>query len=238
MQQLLAENTDNVPLLVSWIQGLLRHEEADDVQAWFIKLEEREPATLRTLSLKALLLHNQGMGAEAVPFLRELAKEDPDNVRPVALLLEQIGQVNAAEEMYRGYVSQVQQPERVLVLAAFLGRQNRPDDALALCEPAWKTCPPTAVADTSVTVLYTSRVGEEQCQRVAGWLEEAIRHHPDRPGLVFQLANVRHKQGRHSDAVALFRRVIEREPSNALALNNLAWLLVLKEGKAAQRRLN
>ncbi|MBY0522441.1 MAG: tetratricopeptide repeat protein [Gemmataceae bacterium] len=237
MQMLLAENGDNAAYLAFFVQGLLRRDDADTAETWFTRLEQREPNVFRTRALKALLLYAQGKGAEAVPLLEEVAREDSARAREAAQVLEQIRQAGAAEKLLRAYVAEADEPERTLVLAAFLGRQNRPDEALALCEPAWKTCTARAVADTSVTVLYRSKVTPEQCQRVAGWLDTAIRKTAERPeqaALRFQLANVRHMQGRHEDAVTLYRQVIEQEPSDALALNNLAWLLVLKEGKAAE----
>ncbi len=234
MQHLLTDNGDNVTYLAYFVQGLLRHDDVDEAAIWFARLQQREPETVGTLTLKALLLAAQGKGAEAVPFLQQLAGADAARMRNVALLLERIGQVAAAEKMWRDYVAQSSHPERVLELALFLGRQNRAEEALALCEPAWKTCPPETVADASVTVLYAARVTPAQCQRVAGWLEAAIQKHSERATLLFQLANVRHMQGRYPDAVKLFRQVIERDPRHALALNNLAWLLIFKENKGKE----
>lgn len=237
MQQLLAENSDNAVYLAYYVQGLLRHDDADEAEVWLPKLEQREPDTFRTLALKARLLHAQGKAAQAVPLLEAFAKENPDHTRDVAVALEQIGQAAPAEKLFRAYVKQGDEPERVLELVGFLGRQNRAQEALVLCEPAWKTCPARAVADASVTVLYQAKASAAQCRQVADWLEAALRKNPERTdqaALQFQLANVRHMQGRHAEAVTLFGKVVELEPHHALALNNLAWLLVLKEGKAPE----
>jgi pentatricopeptide repeat protein len=51
--------------------------------------------------------------------------------------------------------------------------------------------------------------------------------------MVFQ-ADLRLLQSRYADAVAIYRRVLERDSHNATALNNLAWILALKQGKGAE----
>jgi tetratricopeptide (TPR) repeat protein len=47
--------------------------------------------------------------------------------------------------------------------------------------------------------------------------------------LLLALADLRDLQGRYDDAQALYRRVLEQDPGNALAINNLAVLLALQQ---------
>jgi len=49
--------------------------------------------------------------------------------------------------------------------------------------------------------------------------------------ILVSLAAVRDFQGRQAEAIDMYRKVIAQFPDNAVALNNLAWLLALKEGK-------
>jgi predicted Zn-dependent protease len=48
---------------------------------------------------------------------------------------------------------------------------------------------------------------------------------------MLQLAALRDLQGRYEDAQTLYSEVIKLDEKNAIALNNLAWLTALREGK-------
>lgn len=67
--------------------------------------------------------------------------------------------------------------------------------------------------------------------RLAGKLPDAIaslerwaRDNPDNPGFNTILADAYIKVGERLKAVQLYRRILERQPENVPALNNLAWL--------------
>lgn len=210
--------------------NLLRRSELAEAQLWQDKLDRLEPEAPRALELKALLLGKQGKSAVAVQFLRKLAAGNETNVLSVATVLEQIGQVAAAQEMFESYAANTKEPERVLVQAAFLARQNRAGEALDSCERAWETCPPEAVASASVAVLYMAKSAEAQFPRVADRLEQAMTRFPDKVVLLTNLAAVRRLQGRHQDAVMLLRQASARDRSDSSVFNNLAWLLAL-DGK-------
>ncbi len=132
--------------------------------------------------------------------------------------------------MYEKYAANTKEPERVLLLAAFLARQNRPAEALDLCERAWQTCPPETVASVSVAVLYTSKSAEAHYTRVANRVEQAIARYPDKKVLLTNLAVVRRLQGRQKECIDLFRKASGGDKSDAMVLNNIAWLLVM-DGK-------
>jgi tetratricopeptide (TPR) repeat protein len=223
---------------------LLRPEKLADaklreVRAYQADLEAVEPGTFRSLEVKARLLKREGKAAEVVPSLKKLAATDDTLVRPVAALLDQIDQTAAAGEMYEHYVAQSKDPQAVLVLAAFLGRHDRLSEALALCEKAWKTCPPEAVSGACVVILHEAKSGLTGAPRVSAWIEQAIDRNPDKTGLLTDLAAVRRLQGRHQDAVELLRKISARDKSDPLALNNLAWLLALTgKGDEAIEKIN
>lgn len=214
--------------LADYCAMLLRRNELTDARAWQAKLEHAEPDSPRSWDIKARLLAKQGKGATVVPGLKKLGEQDPALLVSIARLLEQIGQTAAAQEMFEKHVATAKEPQRLLVLAAFFGRQNRPGDALDLCERAWQTCPPTVVASTSVAALYAAKTPEPHANRVVERLQAAIAAHPDQPALLSHLAAVRRLQGRHDDAIALLRQVADRDKSDSVVRNNLAWLLALK----------
>src|SRR5439155_26335679 len=115
-------------------------------------------------------------------------------------------------------------------------------EALDLCEQALKTCPPEAVGGASVAVLRDVRPAagkpedewKTQAARVQGWVREASAKAPNSAGLLLQQADLLDLMGRAGEAAALYRKVLEREPTNHVALNNLSWLLAQRPETAAE----
>jgi tetratricopeptide (TPR) repeat protein len=56
-------------------------------------------------------------------------------------------------------------------------------------------------------------------------LEEWIKGHPDDTATLLTLGDFYSGLDREQDAIATYRKVLEREPQSVRALNNLAWLL-------------
>lgn len=149
-------------------------------------------------------------------------------VRVIARYLEELEQYPHAEEAFDDYAKRSKQPEAVLELAAFLARRNRIDEALQICESAWKNCNPQDVARVSVGTLRSAgKPTAAQIQRVESYLtdalEEATPEHWTQ--LVTTFADLRDLQGRHDESSNIYREMLKRDPRNATALNNLAWLL-------------
>jgi tetratricopeptide (TPR) repeat protein len=135
----------------------------------------------------------------------------------------------AAEKMYRALVSK--QPRRTPVLVFFLARHGRPQEALDLGERAGVNCPAEALGYAIVTGLHGRSVDKSMFQRAEAWLAKALAQKPGSAALQNCLAECRNWQGRYKEAIDLYRDVIARHPDSAVALNNLAWLLAVAEGK-------
>jgi tetratricopeptide (TPR) repeat protein len=230
LQALLANNGENPLYLAHNTLVLLRQGETDEAQSWLEKLEKLEPKTLRTIELKARILKAQGRAVQAVPLLEALVQGKDDQVVRVAKLLEDLGQVAAAERLYRRFASQKQQPQAILVLAGFLGRQNRLAEAIDLCESAWASCPPDAVALATVAVLFSAPIDLAQCRRAAESFERELKKTPQNAAIVFHLGNVRCLEGRYEEAEKLYRQSYALDPNNSGPLSNLGWLLARRDG--------
>jgi tetratricopeptide (TPR) repeat protein len=234
MLTLLAEHGTNPDYLAYYAESLVRRNEFTDARTWLARLEELEPKTFRSLGIKALVLKAEKRTAEAVPLLTALAKEQPKEVLPVAGLLEGLGELRAAEEMYRKYASPPEKPEAVLTLAQFLGRQQRTREALDLCEGTWKTCPPLKVSLACVYVISKAPVDKVQAERVERWLQAAVEKDPKSLALRVGLGVFHTLQGRYADAEASYRQALAVNGTYVAALNNLAWLLSFQAGKGAE----
>ena len=141
-----------------------------------------------------------------------------------AKLLASFRQFAAAERVYRRGMKLSSQPDDIFPLIAYVVNQRRIDDALDLCEQAWKDATPAAAANTSVAVIRAGTATPAQITRVDDWLQAAIQEHADDAQLLVHLADLRDYEGRYDDAEQIYRRTLSLDGTRLLALNNLAWL--------------
>src|SRR4029077_515784 len=104
-----------------------------------------------------------------------------------------------------------------------LGRQNRVDEALALCERAWQTCPPGAVAGASLGVVRVGQADAQQIRRVEIWLQAAVAKEPKAVPVLLPWAEFQDFQARYQEARRTYQTVLSQYPRHVVALNNLAW---------------
>ncbi|MBY0523237.1 MAG: tetratricopeptide repeat protein [Gemmataceae bacterium] len=216
--------------LAYYIDALLRHQDTREAELWLGRFEKLEPESWRTLQFKARLLTQRKQGDEAIRLLRAYKGEAAG--LPVALLLEELGHTAAAEPVMRQFAADAKGPEGSLALAAFLGRRGKTEEALDLCERAAVKCPPESIAATCIGILRAAPAPQAQLTRVDQWLTASLRKKPTAPVLLIALADLRDLQGRYADALAMYRLVLQNDPKNALAINNLAVLLALHEKSA------
>ena len=224
----------NLLYLTRLAQGLLRNRETDAVEPLLAKLEELYPTASATLDIKVRLLAAQGKGQKVVELLTQYAEKNEDKLLPVALLLEELKQPKAAEDVLRQYVAKSKVPESPLVLAQFLGRQEgRLDEALELCQKAVPTCRAETIAKVCLTILYKAKPSKDQCQRVEQMLTAALQK--ERTAILLDYLGAFHNlQGDFPAAEADFRAVLKLEPKDLTALNNLSWLLAFQLSKNAE----
>ena len=231
---LLAEQPDEPAYLSFYIQILLAGKRLDEVEPFLKRYEKAQPRALGPLRLRTRLLHARGKAEQAVPLLRAFAAAKPDELRSVAELFDELGQPVAAEETYRRLIRRKERPQDVLLLATFLGRQRRVAEGLELCGAAWKTCPPDAVATASVTVLVAGQASADRCRQVAAKLEEVRGTLPQNTDILRALAMVRRLEGRIPESIEVYHELVRRDPKDAQALNNLAWLVAMGAGKGEE----
>jgi tetratricopeptide (TPR) repeat protein len=239
-RSVLAGNADNPAIIHLCVRSLLRHNDAEDMSTWLDKLQKLDgPQSLRVLEIRVRLLKAQGKLEEGAKLLKEFA-ERPDavdaNLETAAALLEEFAKPKAAEDLYRKLVERPGRSDKILLLAGFLGRQGRAPDiqeALDLCDKAWQTCAPDKVALIAIAILNGIKTpSPQQIERVERGLMEALRKSPQSLALQFYMAGLRSLERKYDEAAKLYRQIIEQDPRNALARNNLAWLLAAHDGKA------
>jgi tetratricopeptide (TPR) repeat protein len=239
LESLLARRGTHRVYLAYQARSHLRRKETAAAGPLLARLEEFHPGSWEAVEIKARLLQAQGNGVLAARVLQKFLRsqsgraEEEGRAWLVASLLEELGQP-AAEQVWRDYVAASRRPESVLTLAGYLGRQKRLPEALDICDEAWARCPPETVAATSVALLRDAAPSPALGERVERRLTAALEKAPTSSGLLLALGDFRDWQGRYPESQACYRRILERDPDNVRALNNLAWLLALQQNAAAE----
>ncbi len=217
-----------------FVDMLLEHNEVVDAESWLDRLDQVQPAA--ALLLRAQVAAKQGHPEEAANMLKRMLPSGPlppdqlPRLRAIAQLMEQQGMRLAAEEMYRRYMAAEPGPG-ALLLAQFLGRNGRIDEALDLCDDAFRTETVVAVLDAAYAIAHAEgrKVSEPQLERMAGWYRRALRDDSDSPALILRMADFQELRGNHAEAEKLYRDALARKDltpmQRAIGLNNLAFLL-------------
>lgn len=221
---------DNPSILAEAGRFLVRHADLDGAALALRALETHHPQMVAAKFLRARLLHAQNQTAKAFALLRECAEKDGANRKALAGVLEELGQYAEAEAQLRAS----KRPEDILSLVEYLVRRKRYVDALDVCEGAWENSPPVAVAEACLTVLAEMPASTAAAGRVAARVQAALEKSPDDLGLLAALAAVRNFEGQFDDAEKLYRRILKKDSGHVAALNNLAWLLALRGGRAGE----
>lgn len=234
----LAAREDRAQFVAPCVNALLRNKEFSEVPTWLTKLKRLEPNSLRTLSAEARFLKSERKDAEALALIKQMQQQaKPNEWLELAQLCEELTEYDQAIDLYRRFAAQASRPEPILNVALCLARKGDIDGGLAICDAAWKNCAPESVAEATVQVLATTkRRSDQQYQNVGSQMQEALNKNPKSLVLTLHLAAIRSIQSRYNEAVELYRKVLEMDPNNVLAMNNLAWLLAASgdESKATE----
>ena len=250
-EALLQKDGANALYLSELLAAALKHEPADAQLAARLRprldrLRAVEPESIRTVVMSARFAKAFEKSEEAATALRKVAdratqdagpggasvtSEERIEVRIAAETAEELHLQPTAETLFRFFAEHVEQPNDALVLATYLGRRSRFDDALTVVETQAKQCLPDAVGVTAVNVISLGEAPAPQVERADRLLADALEAEPQSLRLVTALAGLRTIQGRFDEAETLYRRVIAESPENAAALNNLAWLLAVTNQK-------
>jgi cellulose synthase operon protein C len=222
--------------LLKRYQGDQNQEGLSEAQDLIEKLKTLSPNAFNVVAFEARLYKAQNQIDKAVELIQASAKR-PNLSDPLwqalANLADELGQAKLAEDLLRQSVEKSNRPQNRLALATFLGRHGRVKEALDQCEQLWKgTTDPEELVRSTLAVLLSSSSDHDKAQvdRVAGWMQKGLEQKPKSSVLVIALGNLRERQGRFQEAEALYAQEIKQGQGDPIALNNLAWLMALRNG--------
>ena len=102
------------------------------------------------------------------------------------------------------------------------------EEALEICEKSWEACVSYAVAVACLDVLRNAKGSPDQQLQVERRIKAAIEKNRNSVPLLLVLADLQEQLGRFDDAAATDRAVLVKDPTNVVALNNLAVILAWK----------
>jgi tetratricopeptide (TPR) repeat protein len=225
--------------LAHYTRYLISHNQLDQAGRQMAELKKRDPKGLVTLEAEAALLKARNRDQELLTLLEARGQQAPDQIGEVARLLDRYGFAKEAEAAYKAFVARApDQPERILALASFLARRDRSAEATEICKRAWSTCPPERVAATALSIWNNPSTDAAQKSLVGAWLLEALKKSPKAAApLRSDLATIYLQEGRYDEAESLFREILSSDPEDLKALNNLAWILALRDSSKTDEAL-
>ncbi|WP_169978972.1 tetratricopeptide repeat protein [Tautonia rosea] len=230
---------DTIQTAEAQARYLVATDKLDEAIAGLQRFADRQPDQLEAV---ALLVDRLDSPARAEPLYRRLV-EQGDTPAPLlrlasALERQEGDRLAEAEQLYRQFATESSEPTAVFPLAGFFARQGRLDDALALCEQAVASCPPNAVANAVVALIFGRAANSDQLDRAATLVDQLRIKNPNEVEILFQLANLRSLQGRNDEVERLFRDSVRRAPGQPGPLNNLAWFLAISNRSKAPEALD
>jgi tetratricopeptide (TPR) repeat protein len=86
-------------------------------------------------------------------------------------------------------------------------------------------------AEANLAVLQAANAPPSHYDHLESRLKDMAQKDSGNNELLLCMAMVQEQRRRYPDAEALYRRVLERDPRNYIALNNLAWILASHDGQ-------
>jgi tetratricopeptide (TPR) repeat protein len=238
----IAKVDTNVPLAAAYAQMLIKHDESVEAERWVAKVEAAQPDAPLAIELRARLLYKQGKPEQAGDLLVALYERAPDDKTKlqmaggIATLLEEFGQLSAAERILRGAVEQA--PRAKIMLASFLGRHGDLDETFSLFEESRKSQPLVLVSQLGLEVLRrrSLEAGKQYFAKVDEWINAGLAEDPNALKFSLQRAELHDIQGRNSELISTYRNILSQKnldsKDRAVVHNNLAFVLALT-GRAA-----
>lgn len=191
-----------------------------------VRLKPQEAVSYYQLALTQINLGNYDSARNNLDKSLELRPDYPDALTTAAKLAIQQGQQELAKE-YSDKLNRIDS-DSARVRAHLLGgdislSENRPEDAVIAYEKAWSQTQNDFSILTKLTSAYDLTGNTDKSLQILGdWLNK----HPDDRQAQLLLAQTYQRIGQLNQAKQQYKSILEVDPDNLVALNNLAWLYI------------
>jgi tetratricopeptide (TPR) repeat protein len=246
-------------LLTFAAKSLLRHRKAgreqslSDAQDVINELKQFQFAdTIPILEIQVELCGARNQFDEAVKLIRAAADQPdlaPATLQRLAALAERANNLDLAEQINKKYAGLSKSPEAKLPLVVFLAKHDKLQEAIDICEQLFANPPDRElVASMCINAVNnSSKYDQAALERAAAWLDKArefaeAQKWNSASSVLCALGSIRERLGRFPDAEVMYKRAIDQgnqadKRNTAAAYNNLAWLMVLRDGAVAKQAL-
>jgi tetratricopeptide (TPR) repeat protein len=236
------------------MEQAVRNPDAPDLKIQF----NPQPDRLDALRIRAEYLYRRGqykeLGDKAESYvynqdplakdrLDPQAKDRGQQIHSVAVLLEGYGSrlkadhqpaiaaefVSKAERLFESLRSGRLAMDGYVVYAAFLARQSRIDEALAVLDQSWDRSHPELMQLPAFAIIKNRDTTPQQFARLEKMLVDAQKGKPS-TSLLMVLATLYEQQKQYDKAVAAYHEALVKEPKNYKVLNNIGVDLLLGGG--------
>jgi len=231
-RMLLAVNAPDAGTMATatYANMLLRKGELDEARHHVDRLAALEPTSPQTAAYVARLAVLEGQPQKAVEVLSRYANRKDSAPEMAAAVLEQLGLPEDAGPFYRRAAENSRRPEQRLLLAYHLARQAKAAESMAEFEKAWDASDKAAAVPLLCqAMMHISQASSPAIiQKATDLLEAETKARPEFKPL---LAAFYSMVDRVPEAVSLSREIIAADATNVFTINNLAFMLSLKDGK-------
>jgi tetratricopeptide (TPR) repeat protein len=225
-RRLAANSPGDVDSMLLYSQSLLRKGDYATAEKVLKVLLERAPGNAEAHQLSGVLyLAHQNLGGARKEFKQawDLQPQSKSLLEAVVLGYFVAKQPDAAVDFLQDEIKS--RPGDVLLYRE-LGKvylsEKKPAAAVPVLQKALNMAP--ADPDSSI-LLAGAYVTEKKPDEAVHLISEATQHHPKDADLMLQSGTIFEKLARWDDAQKAYERALQLDGDNALAKNNLAWLL-------------
>jgi len=188
-------------------------------------------AQVHYLLAKAYAANNNEKQTQAA--LERALELQPDHALSRLAMVRRLAstkQVDEARRMIEALKKQFPENPEILAQDAWLATQERRyDDAVNAYAAAYAKAPSSRLANELAYAKLRAGDPGGGIEVLQPWLKD----HPDDESAYYTLANLYVAARKNEQALPAYRRLVELNPNNVVALNNLAWLLRQKDPRQA-----
>jgi tetratricopeptide (TPR) repeat protein len=252
LNKLLEADQKNLDYLVMGLEEVTELGDFKTAEAFTQHLLVYHPGEYRAVAAVARFECKAGRAAKAMSLAESYTRTADANAGDLpaksartAELLDELARMpnvrktEAGHAMVRSAVKRYEdlaaaRPEAVIAAAGLLAADNRHADAFALIEKHARQLPPRMQAAAGLAALRSGGASDRQFAQVRTWLDAALAEDPDSLALRLNEGEFFALQQKYDLAEKSYQSVLDRDPRNVVALNNLAWVLAPRPDRAAE----